>query len=193
MKPAFLTATLILSLALLACERKTAVKHVPREEALKVARDAAQEAFQQLSGELAQAIQAGGTVAAIPVCKRKAASLVSKVAGERNLSMIRLSDRPRNPSQAAMGADLAAIENFRAAISAGQPAVAVVSQEADGFTLVRLPIIASQPLCLQCHGSDNDISAETRAAILTSYPDDKATGYRLNELRGIWRIGVPAP
>ncbi|MCU0748216.1 MAG: DUF3365 domain-containing protein [Akkermansiaceae bacterium] len=193
MKPTFLTATFILSLALLACERKTAVNHVPREEALKVARDAAQEAFQQLSGELAQAIQAGGTVAAIPVCKSKAESLVSKVAGERELSMIRLSDRPRNPSQMATGADLAAIESFRAAILAGNPPSPAVSQEADGSTLVRLPIVASQPLCLQCHGSDNDISAETRAAILASYPDDKATGYRLNELRGIWRIGVRAP
>jgi hypothetical protein len=193
MKPAFLTTTFILSLALLACERKTMVKHVPREEALQVARDAAQEAFQQLSGELAQAIQAGGTVAAIPVCDSKAESLVSKIAGERNLSMVRLSDRPRNPSQAATGADLAAIENFRAAILAGRPAVAAVSQEADGSTLVRLPIVASQPLCLQCHGSETDISAETKAAILGSYPDDKATGYRLNELRGIWRIGVPAP
>lgn len=169
------------------------VKHVPREEALQVARDAAQEAFQQLSGELAQAIQAGGTVAAIPVCDSKAESLVSQIAVERNLSMIRLSDRPRNPSQAATGADLATIENFRAAILAGRSAVAAVSQEEDGSTLVRMPIVASQPLCLQCHGSETDISAETRAAILASYPNDKATGYRLNELRGIWRIGVPAP
>jgi hypothetical protein len=53
---------------------------------------------------------------------------------------------------------------------------------------VRLPIIVSQPLCLQCHGSESDIAAETREAILAIYPDDKATGYRLNDLRGIWRI-----
>jgi hypothetical protein len=105
--------------------------------------------------------------------------------------MVRLSDRPRNPSQAAQGADLAAIETFRAAIQRGEAPAPLDEAMADGSTVLRLPITVSQPLCLQCHGSAGDVAAETRKAILDIYPNDKATGYALNDLRGIWRITVP--
>jgi hypothetical protein len=182
-----------MTLALAACESK---EPVTREQAQTIAREAAQEAFQQLSAELAKAIESGGLVAAIPVCSTKAQTLVSEVSARRNVSMIRLSDRPRNPRQAAEGADLAAINSFRDAMKKGQPAVPLIEDAAAGATVVRLPIIASQPLCLKCHGSAEDIAPDTRAAILAVYPDDKATGYQLNDLRGIWRITVspqPAP
>jgi hypothetical protein len=186
MKP--LIAVLTLSLA--ACGKKADVAHMPREQVIGIAREAAQDAFQQLSGELAKAIENGGPVAAIPVCSTKAESLVAEVAAKRKLTMIRLSDRPRNPTQAATGPDLAAIESFRAAIKRGGPPAPEAEDMPDGSTVVRLPIIANQPLCLQCHGSGSDIAPDTRKAILATYPDDKATGYQLNDLRGIWRIGV---
>lgn len=181
-----------MALALAACETKETVSQVPREKALSVAREAAREAFQQLSAELAKAIESGGPVAAIPVCSTKAQTLVSEVSAKRNVAMVRLSDRPRNPRQAAEGADLAAIESFRDLIKRGEPAAPMVEESAGGSAVVRLPIIASQPLCLQCHGSAEDIAPETRAAILDIYPDDRATGYQLNDLRGIWRITVSA-
>lgn len=176
-----------MAFALAACESK---EPVTREQAQTIAREAAQEAFQQLSAELAKAIESGGPVAAIPVCSTKAQSLVSEVSARRNVAMIRLSDRPRNPRQAAEGADLAAITSFRDAIKRGEAATPLVENSTSGATVVRLPIIASQPLCLKCHGSAEDIAPETRAAILAIYPDDKAAGYQLNDLRGIWRITV---
>lgn len=182
-------ATLILLVfALAACEKHEPVSNMPRDEALKLAREAAQDAFAQLSGELAKAIENGGPVAAIPICSEKAQPLVAEVASRRNLGLRRLSDRPRNPQQGASGPDLAAIETFRTAIQNGNAPEPAVEEMRDGSTLVRLPIIVSQPLCLQCHGTDTDIAAETRAAIRKLYPDDQATGYQLNDLRGIWQV-----
>jgi len=187
-------ATLILlALILVSCEKQEPVSHIPREQAVDLAREAAQDAFQQLSAELAKAIEDGGTEAAIPVCSTKAEGLVSDVAATRKLTMIRLSDRPRNPKQAAGVEDLAAMENFRAAMKQGEAPSPAVQEMTDGSTVVRLPIILSQPLCLQCHGSADDIAPQTRSAILATYPEDKATGYQLNDLRGIWRIGVSKP
>jgi hypothetical protein len=47
-------------------------------------------------------------------------------------------------------------------------------------------------MCLQCHGDPaNDISPETLNKIQTLYPDDAATGYKTNELRGIWVVEMP--
>lgn len=182
---------IFLPLVLVSCERKQAVSRMPREQAVKLAREAAQDAFTQLSGELAKAIGSGGPVAAIPVCSGKAGSVVAEVATKRQVEMVRLSDRPRNPAQAAQGSDLAAIQTFRAAIQRGEAPAPLDEAMADGSAVIRLPITVSQPLCLQCHGSASDVAAETRKAILAVYPDDKATGYALNDLRGIWRITVP--
>lgn len=185
---------LVLIILLIGCRQKAPVAHLPREEAVKQAREAAQDGFTRLSGELAKAIADGGPVAAIPICSEKASRLMADVSAERKVSIVRLSDRPRNPKQAAEGADLAAIESFRAAINRGETPQPVTVEIDGGSTEVRLPITVSQPLCLQCHGSESEIAAETRNAILAVYPDDKATGYRLNDLRGIWKIIVsPEP
>lgn len=179
---------LLLVLALASCEKQQSVSHIPREEAVKLAREAAQDAFARLSGELAKAIESGGPVAAIPICSEKARPLVEEVASRRRIGLSRLSDRPRNPRQAARGNDLAAIESFRTAIQNGTPPDPAIEEMPDGTTLVRLPVIVSQPLCLQCHGTAADITAATRDAIRKLYPEDQATGYQLNDLRGIWQV-----
>jgi hypothetical protein len=42
---------------------------------------------------------------------------------------------------------------------------------------------------MQCHGSENDqITQETLAKINELYSNDKATGYNVGELRGIWVV-----
>jgi len=42
---------------------------------------------------------------------------------------------------------------------------------------------------LQCHGEPGkDIQAENLTLLHQVYPDDKATGYKLGDLRGIWRV-----
>jgi hypothetical protein len=190
------TTLVLLVFALVACEKREPVSHIPSEEAVKLAREAAQDAFAQLSSELAKAIETGGPVAAIPICSEKAQPLVAEVASRRQLGLRRLSDRPRNPQQQASGKDLATIESFRSAIQNGTAPEPALEKMPDGSTLVRLPIVVSQPLCLQCHGTDADIAAETRDAIRKLYPQDQATGYQLNDLRGIWQVtlsGPPAP
>ena len=44
-------------------------------------------------------------------------------------------------------------------------------------------------MCLKCHGDvNNAITPPTLQAIHTLYPDDQATGYQTNQVRGIWKI-----
>ena len=44
-------------------------------------------------------------------------------------------------------------------------------------------------MCLQCHGtSGQELLAEAESKIDLLYPKDKAKGYGINELRGIWVI-----
>jgi Protein of unknown function (DUF3365) len=49
--------------------------------------------------------------------------------------------------------------------------------------------ILTNAMCLQCHGKPNvDISITTLDKIHALYPDDRATGYVVNELRGLWVV-----
>ena len=190
-------AVLVLSaFAMVACGERDSANHIPHDEAVKLAREATQEAYVQLTGELAKAIHSGGPVAAMSICSEKALPLVAKVAAKRQIGMRRLSDHPRNPDQLAEGNDLATMEAFRASMRNGITIKPAVEEMPDGTTIVRLPIVANSPLCLQCHGTEADISAPTRNSIIELYPLDQATGYRLNYLRGIWQVTLrpePAP
>ena len=186
------TLTACLLLALPACEKTALAKPPPRADALPLAKEAAQDTFALLSAELAAAIEQGGPVAAIPVCAERAGEITREVAARKKLGIVRLSDRPRNPAQEATGGDLASIVHFRNELSAGRELKPSVEAASDRTTTVRIPIIINQPLCLQCHGSDVDVAAATREAIARSYPNDRARGYSLNDLRGIWKITLPA-
>lgn len=46
------------------------------------------------------------------------------------------------------------------------------------------PIKISQPLCLSCHGEAGSLDGKAAAEIKKLYPQDKATGYKMGDLRG---------
>jgi hypothetical protein len=44
-------------------------------------------------------------------------------------------------------------------------------------------------MCLKCHGTPGqEIQTETLKRIQQLYPNDKAIGYGVNEVRGMWSI-----
>jgi Protein of unknown function (DUF3365) len=45
--------------------------------------------------------------------------------------------------------------------------------------------------CLGCHARREDLSAGTRAWLARSYPEDRALGYALGDLRGFWWAEAP--
>ena len=155
------------------------------EEQMRRAKAAAQATFERLSGELGAAMGEGGPPQAISVCATKANLLTAEVASEHGVRIVRLSDRSRNPAQQARGEDLVALEAMRK-----NPEPRLDRRE-DGSAVVRLPIVLTNPICLKCHGGVGDIDADTAKALDQLYPDDRATGYSLNDLRGLWRIELP--
>ncbi|MBS0244009.1 MAG: DUF3365 domain-containing protein, partial [Proteobacteria bacterium] len=46
--------------------------------------------------------------------------------------------------------------------------------------------IPTGEVCLACHGSD--LKPDVKAELTRYYPDDKATGYKLGELRGAFSL-----
>ena len=50
--------------------------------------------------------------------------------------------------------------------------------------------IVTQPLCLACHGSS--LAPEIAERLAADYPDDRATGFEVGDLRGVFWAEFPA-
>ena len=149
------------------------------------------EAFAKLSGALGEAIGKSGPAGALSVCSEMAPQIAKEVATTHGVTLRRASAKPRNPKNAADDAEKAVLEVFAAALAKKEaPKPQTIT---NGSTSFLAPIVLGNPLCLQCHGTPGkDIAPETLAAIQKLYPDDKATGFKLGDLRGLWRITFPA-
>lgn len=150
------------------------------------------EAFAKLSGALAEAIGKSGPAGALSVCSEKAPQIARDVATAHGVTLRRATHKPRNPKNAADEVEKTALEAFLASLAKKEPPKPQIITNADGSRAFLAPIVLGNPLCLQCHGTpEKDIAPETLAAIQKLYPEDKATGFQLGDLRGLWRITFP--
>lgn len=140
-----------------------------------------------LGKNLLQAINTKGTENALEFCSTKAYPLTDSMAVVLNASIKRVSDKNRNPQNAANADELAYIGKGKTLLQQGQPIPPQV-QEKNGKMVAYYPIMTDQ-MCLQCHGKPGEqILPTTLEKIATLYPEDKATGYDLNQLRGMWVV-----
>ncbi|HLT93250.1 MAG TPA: DUF3365 domain-containing protein [Membranihabitans sp.] len=136
-----------------------------------------------LMQNVAKAIQQGGTEYAVEFCNTRALPLTDSVAGHMNVRIQRLSDKNRNPANS-IQTTLDSLAWDR--IQSGNDKV--LEQDEKGDVYYYKPISIAMPTCLKCHGGNAEISESTQAVIAAKYPDDKATGYRQGDLRGMWKI-----
>lgn len=140
-----------------------------------------------LGKNLLGAIQTKGTVGALQFCNTKAIHLTDSMSKELNANIIRLSDQPRNPANKADEPFLSKIKEYKMLLAEGKElkggTVALNDKSYNYY-----PILTNA-MCLQCHGKKNiQIKPETITKIEELYPEDKAIGYKENELRGIWVV-----
>ncbi len=146
------------------------------------------EASAEFSGRLRAALQAamreGGPVAAIQVCHQQAPAIARAVGAERSLLVRRTGVRLRNPGNVADPLDQQLMEDFARQIAGGKDPAALedLSSTTDG-RLRYTRAIPVEAVCLACHGET--IAPSVSEAITAHYPDDRATGFRPGQLRGL--------
>ncbi|PKR79811.1 hypothetical protein CW751_13355 [Brumimicrobium salinarum] len=143
-----------------------------------------------LGKNLMGAISSGGTEHALSFCNVQAIPLTDSMSREHNATISRVSDKPRNQNNAANAKELEEIEFYKTQIAEGksgkeiQPHVEIKENKVHFY----YPIITNE-MCLQCHGTKNEeVKPATLAMLSEMYPEDQATGYKTNEVRGIWSI-----
>lgn len=150
-------------------------------------RNIANGAKAQLGKNLLAAIKQRGTTGAVTFCNTRAIALTDSMANVYHASVKRVSDRNRNPDNKASEAETEYIEQQKQRLLNGEKTTPKLFEDGDKMT--GYYTIETNKMCLQCHGrKDKDITPETYAEISRLYPEDKATGYSENEVRGIWVI-----
>jgi cytochrome c553 len=142
-----------------------------------------------LGKNLLEAINTLGTEEALAFCNTKAILLTDSMAKIQGVEIKRVSDLNRNPNNSATEKELSYIIASKNKIKNEEelsPLVVELTDKVVGY----YPILTNA-MCLQCHGKvKTDIEAATLAKISELYPDDKATGYGIDELRGIWVVEI---
>ena len=154
---------------------------------LKKGRDLALSTKAVLGKNLLSAIREKGTDGALQFCSDRAITLTDSMALALDAKIKRVSDQNRNPGNSANDNELAYILQAKSEIEQEGKAKPKVFEK-DSKMIGYYPILTNT-MCLQCHGKpESNIKNSTLSLIHQLYPEDRATGYSENELRGIWVI-----
>ena len=169
-------------------EKTTTEVRAGKSEAIpdgEILKNYAVEAQQLLGSQLKQKIAEGGPENALEFCNINAIPLTDSISKKYDVRIKRVSDQYRNPDNAANPSELAVITTYKAMLAAGKKPEGLLK---DGYFYS--PIVTNA-MCLQCHGTPGkELAEKTHQKIKSFYPDDKATGYGVDELRGIFSIAV---
>ena len=145
---------------------------------------------------LQSAIDKNGPLGAVEVCHDEAPKIAAELSGQSGWSIGRTSLKPRNAASAPDAYERATMEVFAARIAQGEDVLKLASAEIvygkDGkssrfvktFRFVKA--IPTGGLCLTCHGAD--IDPELKRKIDALYPNDRATGFKLGDMRGVFTL-----
>ena len=150
---------------------------------------------QGLQGALQAAIKEGGPSNAIEVCNVEAPEIAGELSADPDWTVARTSHKLRNPGNAADRWEVAVLDEFLARAAGGEDlktmekAELVMSGGARSYRYMKA--IPVGEVCLTCHGAE--IDAGLQAQIKAFYPEDRATGFSLGELRGAFTITKAVP
>ena len=156
---------------------------------IAAARQASMQLINTLGGELKAAMAKGSTEQAISVCKERSPIISAEIAKKTGMDIHRVSTRNRNPNAVPDAWEAEAIASLEKRLAAGEKPetleLSAVVTDAKGKTFRYAKALITQPRCLNCHGTPEDISDAVKARLASDYPADKAVGYSAGMLRGI--------
>lgn len=141
-----------------------------------------------LKKDLMIALQTGmqeGPVNAIGACKVQAPAIAASLSVD-GVRIGRTSHRLRNPANVAPDWVDSILEAYLKDESERAPRVVSLANSREGYAE---PIVI-KPLCLACHGEN--LAPDVATQIKTMYPQDEATGFKIDELRGVYWVEYPA-
>lgn len=170
-------------------------KSVPKDEELAAVTGHIAENFMtELKGELLDALKdSAGTVGAIYVCAERAPEISAHYSSLPGLTVRRTSKRVRNPNNAPDEYEMKTLDILEQRPAYGSQDHYEWETVGEGMKFRFVRAIKMSSACLKCHGDPEKMDDDVKAAIAERYPDDQATGFKLDELRGILTVSLDWP
>jgi len=185
MKYYIISIAVLFSLILISCsENKVEI----REDQIVGMRTTAMEFMKDLKGVLISQIQTNGVLKAVSVCSDTAQVLTNNFGIQKGVYIRRVSFKNRNGNNSPDDFEKKVLSKFEMLHQTkelhSETEHTEIVQEGEFKYLRYLKPILVQAECLNCHGSENDILPEVKQLIAQEYPNDKAVGYLIGDLRG---------
>ena len=159
-----------------------------REVYLKKGKEIVALTEKKLSGTLMGKLQSGGIPEAVSYCNAQALSLTDSMATHHGVSIKRTALKLRNELNRPNEEETEILHLYQDRLAYDQPLEHILEKNADGTVSFYAPILARQK-CLMCHGTlGRELAPVTDSIIKSHYPNDLATGFKENDLRGMWSI-----
>lgn len=163
------------------------------EQQLTTSRDAAQQLANSLKSKLKEALQTGGPVEAIGVCNLEAKNISTQISKDFGWQVGRTSLKIRNPSNTPDNWERKTLLSFEEQNTSG-----VDTKNLEAYEIIKdeqgkwfryMKVIPTTEVCLICHGET--IVPPVQQKLTSLYPNDRATGYKVGEIRGAFTIKQP--
>ena len=160
---------------------------------LTEARQVASQVPPKMLKALTEEIAKGGPASAVGFCNEKAPQMAKAASEQTGWAIKRVSLQNRNPKAVPDAWERAALEEFDRRAAAGESPSSLekydtVTTQAGGTEARYMKALPVQQVCLACHGKVEKILPEVASQLNTLYPEDKAMGYSLGQIRGAMTI-----
>ena len=147
--------------------------------------------FDTLRNSLLREAGQKGFDGAVAYCNTNALGLTNTYA-DNKVHISRTSNKVRNGNNAPDTMEQKILSKYLTLIEGKQKPTPVIEQDASGNIHYFKPIML-QSMCLNCHGTKEQIQPKTWEMIQSKYPSDLAYGYKEGDFRGIWHVEFNRP
>lgn len=139
--------------------------------------------LETLQKNMQEHMKQGGVMGALSFCSNEAYTLTDKVNSQlpKGISTKRVSMKYRNPANEPQSDEVKVLNSFEKNNN-NLPEFEVEKVDEHTYKFYK-PLTINKPVCLVCHG-DLTSNPALQKAIAQKYPNDKAFGYKMNDLRG---------
>ena len=135
-----------------------------------------------LKPKLKAALTEKGPIHAVEICAEEAPKIAAELSSKGDWSIKRVSLKNRNTAAAPDAWEKEVLQRWEQEQASK---AAVYSETVDGrFRMMKIQTI--EPVCLSCHGEQ--LAEPLKRKLTELYPLDKATGYKLGDVRGAFSV-----
>lgn len=147
----------------------------------------------QLKGELQTSMKSSGPIKTVDICKEKAPVIAKNLSEKYGWKIARTSLKTRNSNNAPDAWESKVLDEFEKRKQNGEkikPMAYFETVNENGIKSFRfMKAIPTGKACLSCHGEN--IEAALAEKLNSNYPNDKARGFKLGDIRGAFTITQP--